>query len=134
MSASANPPNPDGIIVPRPNGRGALKQGGRRNGQGRLKKELVELLEAKQRKALGILTGVLDVLETIARDETKTPDERIKAIIELRENSEKRDNKASLELNDNRKYASIEHKIYLPQLGVEVHQIPESVNGNGQTE
>jgi hypothetical protein len=132
MSAAETPKNPDGILVPRPNGQGALKQGGVHENSGRLTKELTELLAAKQRKATELLTGVLDVLKTIAEDPKLSPEERIAAITELRENAEKRDSKASLELNDNRQYSA--KIVYLPQLGVEVHQIPESVNGNGEAD
>ncbi len=137
MSASETPKNPDGILVPRPNGQGAIKQGGVHKNSGRPRKELLELLERKQRKALALLTQDLDVLHAIAQDQEAKPEQRISAIAELRENAEKRDSKASLELNDNRQYATIEHKIYLPPLGVEIPdapQIPESVNGNGKAD
>jgi hypothetical protein len=133
MSASGTPvePRSNGILVPQPHG-GAIKQGGVHENSGRLTKELTELLAAKQRKATELLTGVLDVLKTIAEDQNLSPEERIAAITELRENADKRDSKASLELNDNRQYSA--KIVYLPQLGVEVHQIPESVNGNGEAD
>jgi hypothetical protein len=129
MSAQGTPAEPrsNGILVPQPHG-GAIKQGGVHENSGRLTKELTELLAAKQRKATELLTGVLDVLKTIAEDQKLSPEDRIAAITELRENAEKRDSKASLELNDNRQYSA--KIVYLPQLGVEVHQIPESANGN----
>lgn len=90
MSAKPTPKNPDGILVPRPNGRGALKQGGVHKKSGRLTKELTALLEAKQRKALELLTEDLDVLHKIAQNPKVEPNHRISAIAELRENSEKK--------------------------------------------
>jgi hypothetical protein len=131
MSAQGTPAQPrsDGILVPQPHG-GAIKQGGVHENSGRLTKEMTELLEARQRKALALLTEDLDVLHAIAQDPEADAQKRISAIAELRENAERRDKQASVQLNDNRQYSA--KIVYLPQLGVEVHQIPESVNGNGE--
>lgn len=126
MTTKPIPKNPDGILVPRANGRGALKQGGVHKKSGRLTKELTELLEAKQRKALELLTQDLDVLHEIAQNPEADEQKRINAIAELRENSEKKGQQpANVTVNDNRK-AQI---VYLPQLGVEVHQLPAEIQG-----
>jgi hypothetical protein len=114
------PINPEGKLVPRPNGRGALKQGGVHKRSGRLTKDMTELLEAKQRKALELLIEALDVLHSIAQDPEAKAEQRISAIAELRENAERRNGKASLELNDNRTFARVEQRIYVPPLGVEI--------------
>lgn len=120
MRPKPTPKNPDGILVPRPNGRGALKQGGVHKKSGRLTKEMTELLEAKQRKALALLTQDLDVLHEIATDREADPQKRISAIAELRENSEKKGQQANVTVNNDNRTAQI---VLLPQLGVEVHTL-----------
>lgn len=88
---------------------------------GRLTKDMTELLEAKRRKALEFLTEALDVLHSIAQDPEAKAEQRISAIAELRANAERRNDKASLELNDNRTFARVEQVLYLPPLGQEIH-------------
>lgn len=125
MSAKPTPKNPDGILVPRPNGRGALKQGGVHKKSGRLTKELTALLEAKQRKALELLTEDLDVLHKIAQNPKVEPNHRISAIAELRENSEKKGQQAQVTVNDHRQFAQV---VYLPKLGEEVKELPAEMS------
>jgi hypothetical protein len=100
---------------------GALRNGGtNRGGPGR---------PANKAKALALkhYTQRIPLLGALADDPEVEPQQRINAIVELRKGAGLIDGD-SITVNDNRTQLAAKI-VYLPQLGCEVHQLPESVNG-----
>lgn len=76
-------------------------------------------------------TGCLDALKEIITNPKEDAMARIKACEQIARVGRIIQPETALTLQDNRTYAKIEQVLYLPKLGSDVHQIPESVNGNG---
>jgi hypothetical protein len=99
---------------------GALRNGGtNRGGTGR---------PANKAKALALkhYTERIPLLGAIADDLDVEPQQRINAIVELRKGAGLIDERGAVTVSDNRQYSA--KIVYLPQLGVEVHQIPARID------